>query len=39
MDVDFRRVAYDVAAMAEAIRAVDGLPDRFAIDIGTGGAG
>lgn len=37
--VEFRRVPYDVAAMAEAIRATDGLSDRFAIDIETGGSG
>lgn len=37
MDVDTRRVAYDVASMAAAIRAADGLPDHFAVDIETGG--
>ncbi len=31
------RVPYDVAAMAAAIRAADGLPDHFARDIETGG--
>jgi putative phosphoesterase len=31
------RVEYDVASMAAAIRAADGLPDRFAKDIETGG--
>jgi putative phosphoesterase len=36
--VETRRVAYDVASMAEAIRAAEGLPDRFARDIETGGA-
>ena len=36
--VDIRRVPYDVAAMAAAIRAADGLPDHFARDIETGGA-
>jgi putative phosphoesterase len=35
--VDFRRVAYDVAAMAGAIRDAEGLPDQFADDIETGG--
>ena len=36
--IEFRRTDYDVASMAEAIRAADGLPDQFAIDIETGGA-
>ena len=36
--VEIRRVAYDVAAMATAIRAADGLPDHFAVDLETGGA-
>jgi predicted phosphodiesterase len=36
--VDIRRVSYDVAAMAVAIRGAEGLPDQFAIDIETGGA-
>jgi putative phosphoesterase len=31
------RVEYDVASMAAAIRAADGLPDHFARDIETGG--
>ncbi len=35
--VDVRRVDYDIAAMAAAIRAAEGLPDRFATDIETGG--
>lgn len=35
--VEIRRVAYDVAAMAAAIRAADGLPDHFARDLETGG--
>lgn len=35
--VDHRRVAYDIASMASAIRAADGLPDFFAVDIETGG--
>lgn len=35
--VDTRRVTYDVASMAAAIRATDGLPDHFAMDIETGG--
>ena len=33
IDIAFRRVAYDVRSMAEAIRAVDGLPDHFAGDL------
>ncbi len=37
--MEIRRVPYDVAAMATAIRATDGLPDHFARDIETGGAG
>jgi putative phosphoesterase len=36
--VEIRRVPYDVASMAEAIRAADGLPDHFANDIERGGA-
>jgi diadenosine tetraphosphatase ApaH/serine/threonine PP2A family protein phosphatase len=36
--VEIRRVPYDVASMAAAIRAADGLPDHFATDIETGGA-
>lgn len=36
--VEMRREAYDVAAMAAAIRAAAGLPDHFATDIETGGA-
>ena len=35
--VEFIRVPYDVAREAAAIRA-SGLPDRFALDIETGGA-
>jgi putative phosphoesterase len=35
--VEIRRVPYDVASMAAAIRAADGLPDRFARDLETGG--
>jgi putative phosphoesterase len=35
--VEIRRVAYDVAVMAAAIRAAEGLPDHFARDIETGG--
>lgn len=38
VDVDVRRVDYDVAAMAAAIRAADGLPDHYARDIETGGS-
>ncbi len=37
--VEILRVRYDVAAMATAIRAADGLPDRFARDLETGGLG
>ncbi|MEA2513392.1 MAG: hypothetical protein QOJ59_2879 [Thermomicrobiales bacterium] len=35
--VEIRRVPYDVARMAAAIRAADGLPDHFARDVETGG--
>ena len=35
--VEIRRVCYDVAAMAAAIRAANGLPDHFARDLETGG--
>lgn len=35
--VEIRRVPHDVASMAAAIRAADGLPDHFARDIETGG--
>ncbi len=35
--VQIERVPYDVAAMAAAIRAADGLPDHFARDLETGG--
>lgn len=38
VQVAIRRVAYDVASMAAAIRAAEGLPDRFAADIERGGA-
>ncbi len=34
---DLHRVDYDIAAMTAAIREASGLPDRFAIDIETGG--
>lgn len=34
---DLRRVSYDIATMATAIRAADGLPNEFAADIETGG--
>jgi putative phosphoesterase len=37
VQVEMRRVPYDIAAMAAAIRAADGLPDHFATDIETGG--
>jgi putative phosphoesterase len=36
--VEIRRVPYDVAGMAAVNRATEGLPDRFATDIETGGA-
>jgi putative phosphoesterase len=36
--VEIRRTPYDITAMAEAIRAAEGLPDQFATDIETGGA-
>lgn len=39
VNVEIRRVPYEVASMAEAIRAADGLPDHFAQDIETGGVG
>ena len=39
IDVEIRRVAYDVETMANAIRAAEGLPDQFADDIETGGRG
>ena len=35
--VEIRRVPYDVASMAAAIRAADGLPGHFARDLETGG--
>ncbi len=35
--VAFRRVAYDVAAMAAAIRSSDGLSDHFSTDLETAG--
>ena len=38
VEVAFRRVDYDVAMMAAAIRAAEGLPDHFARDIETGGS-
>jgi putative phosphoesterase len=38
VQVAIRRTPYDIATMAEAIRAADGLPDQFARDIETGGA-
>jgi putative phosphoesterase len=38
IQIAIRRVPYDVASMAAAIRAADGLPDQFARDIETGGA-
>jgi diadenosine tetraphosphatase ApaH/serine/threonine PP2A family protein phosphatase len=37
VNVDLRRVDYDIAAMAAAIRAAEGLPGHFATDIETGG--
>ncbi|CAN5540710.1 metallophosphoesterase family protein [soil metagenome] len=38
VDVEIKRVDYDIPAMAEAIRAEEGLPNQYAIDIETGGA-
>jgi putative phosphoesterase len=38
VQVEIRRVPYDISGMAAAIRAADGLPDHFATDIETGGA-
>ena len=38
VQVEIRRVPYDVASMAEAIHAAEGLPDEFARDIETAGA-
>src|SRR5918993_3941341 len=38
VQVEIRRVRYDIASMAAAIRAAEGLPDHFAIDIETGGS-
>ena len=38
VQVEIRRVPYDVASMADAIRAAEGLPHHFATDIETGGA-
>ena len=38
VEVAYHRVPYDVAAMAAAIRAADGLPDRFAFDLENAGA-
>lgn len=37
-DVGFHRVAYDIAAMATAIRGENGLSDHFADDLENGGA-
>ena len=37
VQVEIRRVPYDVASMAAAIRAAAGLPNQFARDIETGG--
>ena len=38
VQVEIRRVPYDIATMAAAIREAGGLPDHFARDIETGGA-
>ena len=38
VQVEIRRVPYDIASMAAAIRAAEGLPDEFARDIEIGGA-
>jgi hypothetical protein len=37
LQVEMRRVPYNIASMAAAIRAANGLPDHFATDIETGG--
>lgn len=37
VDIATRRVEYDIASMAAAIRHADGLPDHFAEDLETGG--
>jgi putative phosphoesterase len=37
LQVEIRRVPYNIASMAAAIRAANGLPDHFATDIETGG--
>jgi putative phosphoesterase len=37
VQVEIRRVPYDIASMAAAIRAAEGLPDHFARDIEMGG--
>ena len=37
--VEIRREPYDIARMAAAIRAAEGLPDHFARDLETGGGG
>ncbi|MGI8644240.1 MAG: metallophosphoesterase family protein [Thermomicrobiales bacterium] len=37
VSVIIHRVAYDIASMADAIRAADGLPDHYARDLETGG--
>jgi predicted phosphodiesterase len=36
-EVTFHRVEYDIAAMAQAIRVAEGVPDHSANDIETGG--
>jgi putative phosphoesterase len=38
VQVEIRRVPYDIASMVAEIRAADGLRDHFATDIETGGA-
>ncbi len=37
VSVTIHRVAYDIASMADAIRAADGLPDHYARDLEAGG--
>jgi len=37
IEINFHRVAYDIAAMAAAIRATEGLPDQFAADLESAG--
>ena len=36
LTVDLHRVDYDIASMADAIRATPGLPNEFALNLETG---